>query len=599
MTISKKFIFYSLLCFIGIVRIALLRSAPWELEANTGYDDLLQLKNAISISSGDWLGRTYSYISMTKNVGYPLFLALTQLLNIPYSVLYGLLISLSSFSFIKAIYPVVKSRKLLLLLFIIIIFTPIHHGAFYRIYRNALVPWVLLFIMSSYIAIFIRYRDRLSLYLAWVILAFFSIMYFWTLREDSVWILAFVLVATITIIIRIIILYQKQHRKILLGCSLVLFPLSGIFVSNICISAINYEYYGVWGVNDRSDTAAAKAMSLIYQIEDGQTTDSNIWASKKAFELAIKVSPSLQKVGDTVLSSYGLWAGENTDIKGDIAQWAFRFGVEEEGYYHGNGKKTNALYKAIADELNEAFQKGKLKKRAGMYLSTQTGAFHWKDISQSIIMSLDLMYKNFHYYNANLSSNYIDYPSLTETELISYEDMLNTSLPRTNNQLKALGITKTYNDYDLNLTSLSNHYQQLNASIFRRRNYYINFQEILIKCYQAISYIMFPLSILAYLLLIRDGLKNHFNANDFSKLIILSSLLLTGLLNLFIVSLFSRWMDPNTNSFVYGFYAPSSYLLFNIFMCMGGVVLFEKLYLSKIMRNFVSIMGNYMGKYGN
>lgn len=45
-TIKKSTLFYIILCFIGIFRIALLRSAPWELDANTGYDDLLQLKNA-------------------------------------------------------------------------------------------------------------------------------------------------------------------------------------------------------------------------------------------------------------------------------------------------------------------------------------------------------------------------------------------------------------------------------------------------------------------------------------------------------------------------------------------------------------------------
>lgn len=592
-TIKKSTLFYIILCFIGIFRIALLRSAPWELDANTGYDDLLQLKNAISIASGNWLGKTYSYISMTKNVGYLLFLALTQLLNIPYSVLYGLLISLSSFSFIKAIQPVVKSKKLLLLIFFVIIFTPINHGAFYRIYRNALVPWVLLLIISSYIAIFIRRRDRLSLFLPWTILAFFSIMYFWTLREDSIWILPFILVAAITIVI----LYKRDLHEILLRSVLVLLPLIGIVVSNVWVSAINYSYYGIWGVNDRSDTAAAKAMSLIYKIEDNQTTDSTVWASRKAFELAIKASPSLRTVGNTVLASYGLWAGKNTDIKGDIAQWAFRFGVEEEGYYHGNGKKTNALYKAIANELGEAFQKGKLKKRDGIYLSTQTGAFHWKDISQSMTMSLDLTNKMFHFYNTNLSSGYIDYPNLTETELISYEGMLNTSLPRTNDQLSAVGITKTYSDYDVNLTSLSNHYQQLNASIFRRRNYYINFQEKLIKCYQVVSYFMFPLSFLAYFILIIDGFRHQFTANNLNKLIILSSLLLTGILNLFIVSLFSRWIDPNTDSFIYGFYAPSAYLLFNLFMCMGGIVLFEKLCSSRMLKNFLSTVGNYMGRY--
>ena len=59
-TIKKSTLFYIISCFIGIFRIALLRSAPWELDANTGYDDLLQLKNAISIASGNWLGKTYS-----------------------------------------------------------------------------------------------------------------------------------------------------------------------------------------------------------------------------------------------------------------------------------------------------------------------------------------------------------------------------------------------------------------------------------------------------------------------------------------------------------------------------------------------------------
>lgn len=197
---KKDVLFIIALFVISLYRLKLLKESSWELILSTGYDDIMQMKNAVTMTAGDWLGGSYFYTSMAKNVGYPLFLAIGQWLNISYGFLYGAVIIFASLIFVKAISPIFSSRKLLLLMYVIILFAPINHEAFYRIYRNALVPWIFLLVLSCMIALFIRHKEKVSKQIPWSIGAMASIMYFWILREDSIWIFPFVFTASIMIL---------------------------------------------------------------------------------------------------------------------------------------------------------------------------------------------------------------------------------------------------------------------------------------------------------------------------------------------------------------------------------------------------------------
>ncbi|MCO4578871.1 hypothetical protein Si070_00513 [Streptococcus infantarius subsp. infantarius] len=575
---KKDVLFIIALFVISLYRLKLLKESSWELILSTGYDDIMQMKNAVTMTAGDWLGGSYFYTSMAKNVGYPLFLAIGQWLNISYGFLYGAVIIFASLIFVKAISPIFSSRKLLLLMYVIILFAPINHEAFYRIYRNALVPWIFLLVLSCMIALFIRHKEKVSKQIPWSIGAMASIMYFWILREDSIWIFPFVFTASIMIIIVNLPLVWSHRREFIHKTLLALLPLSGIIAVSIITSAINYSHYGIWAMNDRTQTYAPKAMSLIYRIDDGRTKDKDVWASRESMRLAINESPTLRKIGDRVLASYNLWAGgEELELKGDISQWSLRFAVEEEGYYHGNARKTNTFYKKVYEELTEAFRSGKLHKKSGIYLSSQTGAFHISDFLQSTYMALALSRKISNYCNTQVSDRYLIYQDFSETDLTFFENILNTDLPRTSNQLTNLDVNKKYNDYDLNLTTFNNISQKNNEYILLNRKKAQKKENLIAIIYQMFSYICLPLSFLGYYFLILDIVKQRNLQQSITLFLIMTGAALLAFLNIFLVCLFSRWITTDLNSIIYGFYASAAYLLYTITMLIGTIAVAKKL----------------------
>lgn len=575
---KKDVLFIIALFVISLYRLKLLKESSWELILSTGYDDIMQMKNAVTMTAGDWLGGSYFYTSMAKNVGYPLFLAIGQWLNISYGFLYGAVIIFASLIFVKAISPIFSSRKLLLLIYVIILFAPINHEAFYRIYRNALVPWIFLLVLSCMIALFIRHKEKVSKQIPWSIGAMASIMYFWILREDSIWIFPFVFTASIMIIIVNLPLVWRHRREFIHKTLLALLPLSGIIAVSIITSAINYSHYGIWAMNDRTQTYAPKAMSLIYRIDDGRTKDKDVWASRESMRLAINESPTLRKIGDRVLASYNLWAGgEELELKGDISQWSLRFAVEEEGYYHGNARKTNTFYKKVYEELTEAFRSGKLHKKSGIYLSSQTGAFHISDFLQSTYMALALSRKISNYCNTQVSDGYLIYQDFSETDLTFFENILNTDLPRTSNQLTNLDVNKKYNDYDLNLTTFNNISQKNNEYILLNRKKAQKKENLIAIIYQMFSYICLPLSFLGYYFLILDIVKQRNLQQSITLFLIMTGAALSAFLNIFLVCLFSRWITTDLNSIIYGFYASAAYLLYTITMLIGTIAVAKKL----------------------
>lgn len=566
-----------LLVLVGLAffRVTLLAGTSWELIPGTGYDDIMQMKNAAAIISGNWLGDHYFYTTLPKTIGFPFFLALGKWLGLPYGIWYGCYIVFAGFIFIKAIEPMVRNKKILLLLYGVVIFTPINHEAAFRIYRNALIPWTFLLVFSSLVAVFIRRREAFKKQLPWSLAGLLSVAVFWTLREDSVWILPFVLGVILVTIFAQVLLNWNDKPKALGRSLLATFPLLGIVLANILVSSLNYKHYGIYAMNDRTQTYAPKVMSLLYRIDDGKNENPHVWASRRAFELAIEASPTFKTEEEIILSAYGLWAGDKTDITGDISQWALRFGLSEVGYYQNNAQKTNQFYQKVYEELSAAFDRGDLKKKPGIYLSSQTGAFQLSDFWESFIMAVDVSFRTSFYAHTDLKDSYLTYPDFTEGDLTFFEYLLSTDLPRTEKQLKDLGFDGTYADYDKEITSLANTNALNNQSLIEKRQRNLSQQMLIIKLYQLLSFILVPLAWLAYLLLLVRLVKASWKIDDqtWNYFLIVTGLALIGFLNNFIVILFSRWITKDTSHPVIGFYASSSYIVFTLAMIFSCLTL--------------------------
>ncbi|MFC3927947.1 hypothetical protein ACVR05_07310 [Streptococcus caprae] len=582
---KKDIIFFIAIFFVIVFKIKLLLDSPLALNVNTGFDDLLQIKNSLSIVSGDWLGKEYFFTTMAKNVSYPFFLAISNFFNLPYGFSYGIFISISCLIFLKAIAPIFNSRIKLFFIFIFIMFVPISFDATYRIYRNSLVPWSVLMILSSFIAIYIRREYNIKKLIPWSIIGFFALGFFWYLREDSIWITPFFIVV-IPIFFTSYYLRSGQIKKVLIKTLVIVFPLFGIGVFGSLISFKNYQEYGIWAVNDRTATEAPKLMSLIYKIDDGSNTDKDVWASRKSFELAIDASPTLKKYEEIILSSYGLWAGDEADIKGDISYWALRFAFEEDGLYHNNAEKTNEVYKKSYSELQDAFEKGILKKKKGIYLSSQTGAFQLSDFRQTLAMSLPVTKEFLSYTNTSLSENYLNYSSLSNSDLIYFENILNTNLPRTDEQLLNLELPINYENYSLDLASVDNEVVLVNNNIKRSRKNSFQIQNTITSFYIKLSPLLVIVSFLGYLILIFDifNIKNRFSLEIF---LIITGCVLLGFVNIFVVVLFSRWLASEPTSYIFGYYASSSYLLYSLAMLLGMFYFFEVISKLKFFKKFI------------
>ena len=87
------------------------------------HDDSLFAHLAVSLLEGEWLGE-YNNKTLIKGIGYPVFMALSFVLDIPLFTLQHLLYALTSLLLILAIRPVTRSPWISLAGFILLLFSP-------------------------------------------------------------------------------------------------------------------------------------------------------------------------------------------------------------------------------------------------------------------------------------------------------------------------------------------------------------------------------------------------------------------------------------------------------------------------------------------
>lgn len=187
-----------LLLIASLARILINLRIPYFAYLDQYYDDTIMLRNAYSLADGAWLG-DYDFLTLSKGVGYPLFLALCRKLLLPYSVALALLQIGAAFSFVRAISLKFPNRLAQFLVFALLLFSPITLTKLVtqRLYRMAIIPGMVLLVFSGCIGMTLRKTMPLRDLLPWSVLSALSLSYFWTIREDSIWILPFVIIITI------------------------------------------------------------------------------------------------------------------------------------------------------------------------------------------------------------------------------------------------------------------------------------------------------------------------------------------------------------------------------------------------------------------
>ena len=228
-----------------------------------------------------------------------------------------------------------------------------------KIYRGGAIVVFSLLVIAAIIGIYNNKNEKIKKIAVYSIIASISLPFFYYLKEDSIWIMPFVLGATFLAIIYIIKnKVDKKIKRILL----VVLPIITLVAVKYAYCGINYLYYNEFAITDRTGTYFKEVMADIIKIDEKDEKD-NIWITKKMMYKAVDSSKTLQSIrpyiDDMYENSFALVDGE---FEGDMIFWTIKEAVGEAGIYAKGGKELNRFYKDIDKELDEAFKKNKLKE---------------------------------------------------------------------------------------------------------------------------------------------------------------------------------------------------------------------------------------------
>ena len=181
--------------FLTLFRVLLAMKIPLFLQANAYYDDYLYVLYSKSLLRFQWLG-DFNELTLAKGCSFSFFLLFNYILGIPYSFALIITYILSIIVFLKTIKKLINNKYFLFFTYIYLLFTPVmlHSENIQKVYRGGVLISFSLLVISGVIGIYTRINDnkKKSIF-RYVLLTSLSLSYFWFLKEDSIWILPFVL----------------------------------------------------------------------------------------------------------------------------------------------------------------------------------------------------------------------------------------------------------------------------------------------------------------------------------------------------------------------------------------------------------------------
>ncbi len=388
---KKRQIIWVILLLATLFRLFIFWNVPLAYYTEQVFDDQLMCNYAVSLASFKWLGE-YSFVTLVKTISYPLFVALCHRCMIPYSIAIGLLCVASAGVFVKAIDRCVPSFMGKAGIYLLLLYSPIGFKTLVvqRTYQLAVVPYAVIFVFSCMIAIYLR-REEQEGFRGWAVGGAVSLPFFYYIRNDSIWIMPFVL--TVMLVTLGSIFWKSRHitKELIRKALWVTLPVISLGVVTLGISGMNYFYYGEFVTGERTGSEFAMLMDRLYKIKD-EDASTDVWCSNTAIRKAIEVSPTLKSIEKEIVYQENNWsAGTNEDMKGDMPMWVMRSALNDAGCFESASKLRLFCGKAV-EELDEGFENGSLEEDGLLHLGgvqiqkeyIDNGKY-WKDFKRYLL----------------------------------------------------------------------------------------------------------------------------------------------------------------------------------------------------------------------
>jgi hypothetical protein len=328
----------------------------------TPHDDLLFIRHAQSLLNGNWLGE-YNQLTLIKEPFYPIFIALSNRLCIPLLAAQQILHALSCCIFIWAIWPVVKKKYVLLIVYIVLLLNPgsYNYPAIGRIFQLAIYAPLATMVLSFLLGMAIRSTQSFKKGVHWSLGLGVALSLFWITRDESIFILPSLVLVFLFLLLSIGRKSRKQFCQILFLSGLPFVLLTG---TTLIIETINMTKYGVPAVVEiTSDAFKAAYGGLLRIISDEERQFFPV--VRDARLKAYAVSPTFKEIEKHLDGPIGEgWQNlsGNNDIPAAFFIWAFRDSVAAAGF-HKSGTEALQFYQKMGDEINAACDSGQLNCR--------------------------------------------------------------------------------------------------------------------------------------------------------------------------------------------------------------------------------------------
>ncbi len=380
-----------LLIFCGILTLVYLWcyvQIPQYGTTKLPHDDTLFVDWTVNLIHGNWLG-DYGNKTLIKRPMYSILVALFYNLRIPVMLGLGIFNALAAGVCIISFRDILKNKLARAGLYTFLLLSPAMYNFSYtqRTYRMSVIPPLVILIVACLSGLFLRRKKDVRIMLPWAAAAGIFIAVFWNVREDSVWILPFVLGACVFLIIGLIADHRKQGKILAMKLVLAVLPLACVFFGNGILKEINYYYYGVPVISELDNSSFGKMINAIYSIEQDQEIEF-VQVNHSTVDKLYDVCPTLESIKEQIEwvydSDWQIWGtgADDGEIEGGYFLWALRDAVEQAGYYE-NALSSSRFYEKVEQEIQQGFETGSLKKQDRMINSSLFNK--WKDYYPSLL----------------------------------------------------------------------------------------------------------------------------------------------------------------------------------------------------------------------
>lgn len=348
---------------LSLLRIALTSNRD-VLAVNGGYDEYWYVSSALHAM---W-GQGYTRIVAAHLPIYPLWLRILSEFGIPGRLAIDVAWILASFYLAFAVRQLITQPWVGLALFIFLAFHPYGIVIFDRALPETLLTVLTAFTLAGFIEIWNTRRDTGSRRsLAWFTTVIGFAAAYHTRSEGIVLLVPLGLLIAWAVYQRKTWWSPAGRREI--AYPILVAPIIATMLMGLFIVGCNYLR---WGVSVRSEFSApgyVSAMDALYAIDSGPTP-KHVTLTAKTRALAYSVSPTFRELRGFFEGPIGqalaAYTAQFTGVSGEIANgwmyWAVRDAAASVGW-HKDPRFAESKYRAVADELQRAFQSGLLPHR--------------------------------------------------------------------------------------------------------------------------------------------------------------------------------------------------------------------------------------------